>query len=177
MKQVDRTELVLSAQRGNRESMELLIKAELPWIRAVLIGYMGASEAVDDVCQEVFLSAWQAIGSLRRAEGFRAWLYRIAINKVRSFLRSRRRDAASSLPEELPVENSGEDAGDREELLRAALARLSPEYRDPLVIHYLQGRSCAETAKILGLRPVTARIRLLRGRRQLQEILRGQGAV
>jgi RNA polymerase sigma-70 factor (ECF subfamily) len=175
----DRTELVAAAREGDRDAMELLIQNELPWVRGVVSGYIRSPEVVDDLCQDVFVSVWQSLGSLRRVAGFRSWLYRITTNKVRSYLRTRKRDRFAVLPDDVPDPGGDEaaDALDRQDAVREALQRLAPEYRDPLIIHYLQGRSCAETAEILGLRPVTARIRLLRGRRQLQELLSKQGVV
>ena len=174
LKRSNSAELVVAARRGDREAMDRLIRRELPWVRGVIAGYLGRGDAVDDLCQEVFLSAWQALGSLRSTKGFRAWLYRIVLNKVRSYLRRHRRASPVPLPEEVPVEPGGEseESQDIREAVKEALSKLPPEYRDPLIIHYLQGKSTAETAEILGLRPVTARIRLLRGRRRLAEILR-----
>jgi RNA polymerase sigma-70 factor, ECF subfamily len=159
--------------------MGLLIEQELPWVRGVVAGALGSGEVADDVCQEVFISAWRAIGSLRREEGFRAWLYTVTVNKIRSHIRKVRRSVEQPLPEDVPAgnEKNRSRAFDRREMLRAALEKLPAEYRDPLVIHYLDGKSCAETAAILGLRPVTARIRLLRGRRQLAEILKKSGVL
>ena len=184
----DHAELVEAARRGDRDAMGALIEQELPWIRGVVAGYIGARDAVDDICQDVFVSAWQSIGSLRKAAGFRPWLYRIAVNKVRSFIRRSRRNPVVSLPDVVEAHRAIDEVGaygavdsetkeDLSDALGAALKKLAPEYRDPLVIHYLQGKSCAETAAILGLRPVTARIRLLRGRERLREILQKDGAL
>jgi len=64
---------------------------------------------------------------------------------------------------------------EKREILAQALASLPQEYRDPLLIYYFQGKSTAETAAILGLRPVTARIRLMRARRMLGKALREKG--
>ncbi len=170
----NRTELVAAAKGGDKEAMELLIKEELPWVRGIVYGYVGPADVVDDLCQEVFVSVWQSLDKLRSPSNFRTWLYRITINKVRSYLRSHRRATVVTLPEDVPAPAStgAEETSERQELVRAALAKLPPEYRDPLVIYYLQGKSCDETAKTLGLRPGTARIRLLRGRQKLQEVLK-----
>jgi RNA polymerase sigma-70 factor (ECF subfamily) len=170
----DQRGLVAAARRGDRESMRLLVEQELPWIRGIVAGALGPGDSADDVCQEVFVAAWQAIGTLRRDDGFRPWLYRIAVNAIRSHLRKVRRNPVQALPADVPArhDGAGPERADRAEALRAALARLPAEYRDPLILHYLDGKSCDETAARLGLRPVTARIRLLRGRRQLAAVLR-----
>ena len=169
------TDLVAAAVRGDRESMGLLIERELPWVRAVVAGYIRAQSNVDDICQDIFVSAWQGIGKLRNHAGFKSWLYRITINKVRSFIRAQRRGKSTPLVDDVAAACDG--GYERREVVQAALEKLSPRYRDPLVIHYLQGKSCAETAEILGLKPVTARIRLLRARQQLAEVLRKDGVV
>ena len=85
----------------------------------------------------------------------------------------------TSLYDDVPTTEAqeAEAQGDQSEEVQVALQKLAPKYRDALVIHYLQGKSCAETAEILGVKPVTARIRLLRGRQQLAKILRQDGAV
>ena len=175
----DRVDLVTAAHDGDRDAMSALIARELPWVRAVIAGYLRNADAVDDLCQEVFLSAWQAIATLRRPAGFKPWLYRITVNKVRSYFRGARRRAWAPLVEDVPASDAsaGGAQADRRDAVKAALATLPSQYRDPLVIHYLNGKSCEETAKILGLKPVTARIRLLRGRRKLEEMLRKEGVV
>jgi len=97
------TELVASAKRGDRGAMEKLIRKELPWVRGLVSGYVSSPEVVDDLCQEVFISVWRRIRRLRREKMFRPWLYRITINKVRSYLRQRRRNKENPLPEEEEV--------------------------------------------------------------------------
>jgi len=173
------SELVAAARAGDRAAMEALIRRELPWVRGLIAGYIRSPEEVDDLCQEVFISVWRRLGRLRRAGRFRPWLYRITINKVRSYLRHRRRSLEAPLPEEddVPAEDHSAERLQEQELLEQALAALPAEYRDPLVIHYFQGKSTAETAAILGLRPVTARIRLMRARRQLARVLRKMGVL
>jgi len=168
------SELVTAARGGDREAMEALIKQELPWIRGVIAGYVGPGDIADDLCQEIFISAWQGLPSLRNPAGFRAWLYRIAINKVRSHVRVARRSNEVELAADVTATSgsSAQEEFERRDAIRAALQKLAPEYRDPLIVHYLDGKSCDETAEILGLRPVTTRIRLLRGRQKLAEILK-----
>jgi len=173
------TDLLAAARAGDRLAMSRLIEAELPWVRAVVAGYVQASENVDDICQEFFIAVWQSLHRLRSPAGFKAWIYRIAVNKVRSFYRRAGRRSSVELSADLQAGDGREalERSSRRESVLAALKKMPPKYRDPLVIHYLRGKSCDETAEILGLRPVTCRIRLLRGRSRLEDLLRKDGAL
>lgn len=175
----DPTDLLAAARAGDRQAMSRLIEAELPWVRAVVAGYVQAFENVDDICQEIFIAVWQCLRHLRSPEGFKAWVYRIAVNKVRSFYRGAGRRSSVELSADVSASDGREalERSSRRESVLAALKKIPPKYRDPLVIHYLRGKSCDETAEILGLRPVTCRIRLLRGRQKLEELLRKDGAL
>lgn len=166
--------LITLAQQGDRDAMGQLIQREMPWVRALIAGYIGSSDQVDDICQDTFVSVWRAIGSLKKKDRFKPWLYRIAINKVRSFLRANARQKTVSLPSNFTGQATDDvaDRFDKTELLKKALRKMDARYRDPLIVHYLQGKSCDETAHILGLKPATARIRLLRGREKLGQLLK-----
>jgi RNA polymerase sigma-70 factor, ECF subfamily len=172
-------DLLAAARGGDRQAMSRLIEAELPWVRAVVAGYVQTPENIDDICQEIFIAVWQCLGHLRSVEGFKAWLYRIAVNKVRSHFRGAARRPAAELSADIASTDGRAEAerDSRREAVLAALKKIAPGYRDPLVMHYLHGKSCDETADILGLRPVTCRIRLMRGRQQLEELLRKEGVL
>ncbi len=172
-------DLLAAARGGDRGAMSRLIERELPWVRAVVAGYVQTPENIDDICQEIFIAVWLCLQHLRSPVGFKAWLYRIAVNKVRSHFRGALRRPAVELTMDLPSTDGRAELerDSRRETVLAALKKIDPKYRDPLVIHYLQGKSCDEAAAILGLRPVTCRIRLMRGRQQLEELLRKEGVL
>ncbi len=177
--QQDQLLLISTAKKGNRKAMGQLIERELPWIKAVISGYISTPDVVDDLCQETFISAWRNITKLRNPKGFRSWLYTIAVNKVRSFLRNKHKRRAHPLDENLlSADPAAVETGlEKQEFIQAALNQLEPKYRDPLIIFYFHGKSCEETGRTLGLKPSTTRIRLLRGREKMREILAREGTL
>ncbi len=121
----------------------------------------GDAVQAQDVVQETMLRAWRnpaAFGADRGSP--RAWLFAVARNLVIDEHRSarRRRERVTDLVPETPSADPAEAVVDRE-LLRVAMARLSPEHREVLRECYYRGRSVAEAAAVLGVAPGTVKSR------------------
>ena len=133
----------------------------------------GSAELADDLTHDTFLSAYEALPSLRDDSAVCAWLYRIASNRFRDVLRRKkvidwlslgdRRDAESSL-----CESGGEDRIPEQELVQAALHKLKPDYAICLTLRLQEGFSTDETAKILKTSPEAIRMRLSRARQMFK---------
>jgi RNA polymerase sigma-70 factor (ECF subfamily) len=141
-------------------------------ITTYLSHLLGDEERGEELAQEAFLRAYRAMVRGTEVAHPRAWLFRIATNAARDHWRRAR------LVRWLPLWGSEDDpalctpdladeVADRLDV-RAALARLSPRYRVPLVLHLCEGLSTAEIAEVLGIRRGTVKMRLVRARRQLQ---------
>jgi RNA polymerase sigma-70 factor (ECF subfamily) len=128
----------------------------------VVYGYLrrlGADAAwAEDLTQETYAKAWEAIDGLRGAASLRSWLLAIARNE---FLQSVRRagpevSKLDALPDRA-AEGPGVDAivasGERDERLQRALGRLGPVLRETVAHHYFQGLSLREVGAVLGSRP------------------------
>jgi RNA polymerase sigma-70 factor (ECF subfamily) len=146
---------------------ELLYAKYAPAVKAYALRRADAASA-DDVVAEVFVVCW------RRFEDVPLdplpWLLGVARRVLSTQRRSERRRGAlhDRLAEQTPdsiVERLG-DGG-----LAAALARLSESDRELLLLIAWDGLSPAEAAKVLGIKPATARVRLLRARRRLTQAL------
>lgn len=136
----------------------------------------------EDIAQEVFVAAYQARGRYRRGEVFRAWLYRIAINRCID-----RRRATDRRPPPLPMlEGSiGEAidsadgpldallAGEREQGIQAAVDALPDRYRAVFLLRHLDDLSYEEIATATDLPVGTVKTHLFRARAQLREELKG----
>src|SRR5512134_3162390 len=132
-------ELVARSIRGDADSFnELILRWERP-IYALAYRTIGREEDARDVCQETFLRAFRALPGFRGQAKFSSWLYRIALNLCRDWMRRERRaptvqmpegvDVAELAAEQGPVE-SIEDLVARKDLSRAverAMARLPEE--------------------------------------------------
>lgn len=107
--------LVRGALGGDRTSFERLIAIHREGIFRMVYARMQSRVDAEDVVQEVFLSAYRSLTSLREPELFKAWLYRIALNRVRDFMRKRRLMTlfgftSEEVPEEYP--DTGPDGFD-----------------------------------------------------------------
>ena len=118
----------------------------------------------EDAVQEALLRAWDRLDTLRQEAYFETWLMRILINQCKTFYR-RRPPTPTELTEDIP-QPEPEDAP-----LLEALAALPQKPRVALELHYIEGYSVAETARILRLPEGTVKWRLSRGRALLKEIL------
>ncbi|HWP99541.1 MAG TPA: sigma-70 family RNA polymerase sigma factor, partial [Vicinamibacterales bacterium] len=129
----------------------------------------------EDVAQESFLKAFQALASFDARRRFSSWLFRIAHHAALDALRRRRPDAVT-LDDPAAGEPAVEpfDPTDRLALARAlddALGRLRPEHRAALVLRYHEGLSYAEIAEALEIPEGTAKTYVHRARRRMAELL------
>ena len=113
-----------------------------------------------DTAQETFLTAHRAIRKFRGESSLRTWLLGIALNECR---RTVRRHGADPLPLDLdlacPAAHDETAFVDRE-VLAAALARLSDDHRDVVILHELQGLTYEEVASVIGVPVGTVKSRL-----------------
>jgi len=85
--------LVAEAAAGGREAFDELVGRHQARIFNLARALVGDDGEADDLTQETFIRVWRALGRFRGDSAFRTWLYRVAINVIRSHLaaRSRRR--------------------------------------------------------------------------------------
>ena len=120
----------------------------------------------EDAVQEAIFKAWEKRGTLRKEEFFNSWLIRILLNVCHDIQKRQKRVT----PVEIIPEKSGE-TDDRANELRAALFELDEKLRVPVVLHYIDGYSVREAARILDISENALKLRLMRGRKKLREIL------
>jgi RNA polymerase sigma-70 factor (ECF subfamily) len=133
----------------------------------------GSRELADDLTHDTFLSAYESLPKLRPDSNITPWLYRIASNRFRDFLRRKR--VINWLPwgdsprEEASLATRGEeDTLPEREAVQAALQTMKPEYAMCLVLRLGEGFSSEETARILGISPEAVRMRLSRARQMFK---------
>ena len=123
----------------------------------------------EDAVQEALLRAWDRRETLCQEAAFEAWLIRILINQCKTFYR-RRPPEPAELTEDIPQVTSEETP------LLEALMTLPRKQRVALELHYIEGYSVAETARILRLPEGTVKWRLKRGRELLKQSLNREEA-
>jgi len=168
-------ELVAKSIRGDADSFnELVLRWERP-IYALAYRTIGREEDARDVCQETFLRAFRALPGFRGQAKFSSWLYRIALNLCRDWVRRERRAPVVQPPEDVDLmelaaaaepSESIEDLVARKDLSRLveqAMALLPEEQRTAIVLKEYHGLTFQEIAELVGCPLSTVKTRLYQG--------------
>jgi len=168
--------LVDRAKDGDADAFGLLYDRFQPEILRYLAHRIGDPDTAEDLAQQVFLKAWQAIPRYEaRGVPFKAWLYRMAHNQMVDHFRTRRPTTdleGIDLPEDAEAE-SMVLAAEMTVALEQALGKLSEDHRQVLVLRFLMEKSAREIGEIMGRKEVTVRglqMRALQAlRREIEE--------
>ena len=179
-------DLVHRAQRGDLAAYDELIQRYQQRIYATVYHMTSNHEDANDLAQDSFIKAFQALKSFKGGSSFYTWLYRIAVNKTINFLKQRKNRTHMSLNDlDFNTENNPDlvalisdktprrEAGLKElsEKLNAALLKLSEPHRLVMVLHDVQGLSHEEVAEVMECNIGTVRSRLFYARQQMQSLL------
>jgi RNA polymerase sigma-70 factor (ECF subfamily) len=180
-------ELVARAQGGDVESFnQLIVRWERP-IYALAYRVIGKEEDARDVCQDAFLRAYRALPGFKGQAKFSSWLYRIALNLCRDWIRRQRRAPVSQLPEDIdaselaaaagPVESIEELVARRElsAIVEEAMSVLSEEQRTAIILKEYHGMTFQEIADMQGCPLSTVKTRLYQGLTVLRRHLEKSG--
>ncbi|MFC3814915.1 RNA polymerase sigma factor [Lysobacter sp. GCM10012299] len=177
----DERGLVAAAARGEVGAFESLYRRHAGRVHGViarLVGNQGAR--AEDLTQEAFVRAWQALPAFRFESAFSTWLHRLAVNTALMELRSRRsrpQDDGDSDEEVFDLLGSTDSAGHTTALtmdLERAVATLPPRARAVLVLYDVEGWKHEEIAAELGMAVGSSKAQLHRARGLLRERLGGQ---
>jgi RNA polymerase sigma-70 factor (ECF subfamily) len=157
--------LVRAAQVGDREAFGRLYERYGPMVHGLLLARVPPGD-VDDLVQDVFLSALRQLPSLRAPEAFGGWLAAIARNRAADHHRRPPHEA-------LDEERHGAAEPPRADALAVlgVIRSLPPAYRETLVLRLVEGMTGQEIADRTGLTPASVRVNLHRGMKQLREAL------
>jgi len=182
-------ELVKHAQRGDFAAFESLVARYERRLFSLAIRIVRLQHDAEEVVQQTFLSVVENIKSFRGESLFSTWIMRIAMNHALLLLRRRKKQKTVPLGskgnddryEDVPRpefiaqwrETPAEIASRREtrKILEDALDDLDEKYRLVFLLRDIEGLSTAETAEALGISPANVKIRLLRARLRLREVL------
>jgi RNA polymerase sigma-70 factor, ECF subfamily len=175
---MDERKLVELAREGRADAYAELVRAYQSRIFSMAYSFTGNRESADDLSQEIFLKAYLALPRFRFGSTFGTWLYRVAVNHIKDFLRKRSKLKEISLEDVAEpaaagdavatMEREREDAR-RRTLVRRELASLPDKYRVVLTLRDIEGLPYDEIARILGLSPGTLDSRLHRARKMLRK--------
>ncbi len=177
----DEGDLVERARAGDREAFADLVRLHQDRVYRLALRMVGV-DAAEDVAQQTFLHAWQAISRFEQRSAFGTWLYRAAINACTDVLRRQGRfrplpleDVEHALPSAEPdvaeeVHQRMEDQ-ERRQALAWALDRLPTDDRVLLYLRLGEVLSYEALADVLGLNVRTVGTRLFRARSRLRTLV------
>jgi RNA polymerase sigma-70 factor (ECF subfamily) len=182
---VQRRDLILleQARDGSLDAFNGLVECYQDHLYALVARMVPDRDQAADAVQEAFFSAFRNLRSFRGGS-VRSWLSRIAINAAMDQQRLRKRRPAQPYPE-LEDESwqppAGPDAdpersaliGERSRVLAAALAAITPDQRNAIVLYDVEGYDYAEIAELTGVSLGTVKSRIHRGRLALRDQLEG----
>jgi RNA polymerase sigma-70 factor (ECF subfamily) len=173
-------QLARRIQAGDRQAFEELLDAYETRVYRLALRFTGNIPDAEDVTQDVFLGVYKGLAHFRGDAALGTWIYRVAMNHCLEYRRKRRLE---SIPydEELTLTSSDwrddpEQSADKQELserVEAALKCLSPQHRDVIVLHELQGLTYQEVAATLNVPVGTVKSRLSNAFRRLRDLLGG----
>jgi RNA polymerase sigma-70 factor, ECF subfamily len=178
---------IVALARGGEEAAyrELVRRYERP-LFSLLYRMVRDRELAEDLAQETFVKALNAIESYRPEYKFSSWIFKIANNAAIDHLRRRELDTLSldgsphaETPEAMQAtalqigarQESPLDAVEAKELggaIEAAIGRLRPEYRSCILLRHVEGRAYEEIAEILDLPLGTVKTYIHRARNELR---------
>ena len=183
---VEEAVLVKRARKGDLAAYDDLVKRYQERIYATVYHMTSNHEDANDLAQEAFIKAFQALKSFKGGSSFYTWVYRIAVNKTINFLKQRKNKAHMSLDDlDFNAEHDPDlvalisDKTPRREInltelqekLNEAMQKLSESHRLVVTLHDVQGASHEEIAKIMNCNIGTVRSRLFYARQQMQAYL------
>ena len=158
--------LVGLAQRGDEEAFAALVRWGAPTALGAARRVTGDPALAEDAAQEGFLRAFRALKTYRHESSFRAWIRRIAIHAAIDLMRRRRPE--SRLPEGAAAHHLEEKRHEDADLLREALATLSPLDREILLAREVEGAPDRDVARRFAMTVTGVRVRVHRARKKLR---------
>jgi len=180
--------LIARCLKGDVEAFRSLVQRYQRLAFSVALRMLGSRADAEDIAQQAFVDAFNALERFDgegRHHAFSTWLLRIAVNRSKDILKSKRRteqplehdvgggEAAFAYDPSTPEANAAGD--ERRATLEAALLLLPTKYREVLVLKDAEELSYEEIRSILQLPITTLKIRVVRARAMLREIIESQG--
>jgi RNA polymerase sigma-70 factor (ECF subfamily) len=160
--------LVRAAGAGDVRAFEALYRRHSRRVYAVVWRLCGHHARAEDLLQDAFVRAWQALPAFRFESAFSTWLHRLAVNTALMELRARAgAEALETDDTTLETHAAGDSAGQRTALgidLERAVATLPPRARAVLVLHDIEGWKHEEIATELGMAVGSSKAQLHRAR-------------
>lgn len=181
---MDEKELIRLSQAGNGEAFGQLVERYKTKVFSLAYGLTRDRVEADDLAQEIFIKAYFVLPKFKFRSEFGTWLYRVAINHIKDYLRKskslRRNVPLEKIPEIMMTADNRKPDEEKEDmkrrlLVRRALEQLPEKYRVILMLRDIQGLPYEEISQVLRLSPGTVDSRLFRARKRLIALIKKGG--
>ena len=179
-------DLVTLARSGDDEAFDVLFRRHYARVVNLAMRLHGNQDDAEDIAQLAFVRAYASLNRIRDGQALLAWLYRTVVNEIRDRAKARKRkpwllfgdwrsadgssDGGLSEPGDASLDPARVVVGQSmNDALADAIAALPLEFREPVVMHHLDGLDLVEIAGVLGVPVGTVKSRLSRGRARLRE--------
>ncbi len=178
----DEAKLIARSLKRDSDAFGQLVERYATVIVNLAYRMVGDRTEAEDLAQETFVAAFKALPRFRADSKFSTWLYRIAANKCKDWLRAKRPGQGGQDVDVDEVLDAGVAAEERTperllsqqqvaEQLDRAIQRLPPLYREAFVLKHVEGLSYEEMQEIVGVNADTLKMRVYKGRLQLSREL------
>jgi RNA polymerase sigma-70 factor (ECF subfamily) len=176
-------ELIAAVLKGDAASFEPLVQRYSPRVFATARRYARRDSEIEDIAQEVWLKAFEKLGSFRGEAPFEHWLMRMTVRTCYDFLRGHQRNRESSFSDLSEPENdwlerfvtapesTSEHADAAKLLIQRILEKLSPQARLVITLLEIEDRSVKEIANLTGWSVPLVKVRAFRARAEMKKIL------
>ena len=179
----DKTDEQIAAevQRGDRESYRVLMERYEPKMSRYARRFLFQGDDIKDLVQDIFIKAYVNIRSFDATRRFSPWLYRIAHNEFVNAVKKKQKERENVtifdfdvlFPHLIAKETADGGISHQElkEMLDTSLDKLSPKYKEPLVLYYFEEMDYKAIADILRIPVSTVGVRLQRGKAMLKKMV------
>lgn len=161
---------------GDKLGYRQLVDRHKDYAFTVAYKIVGTREDAEEVAQDAFVQAFNALSGFNQQAKFTTWFYRIVFNAALMFKRKNRMQTddieISPAAQSVPADTANElMATEQKKYIQIALNQLAPDDVMMITLFYLKEQSLEEIAQIVGISAETAKVKLCRARKRLAEVM------
>jgi RNA polymerase sigma-70 factor (ECF subfamily) len=169
-------QLIERCKKNDRKAQMQLYRKYCDAMHCVAMRFVKDADDAEDVLQEAFIKAFTKLDQYKAEVTFGAWLKRIVVNKSIDFLKARKETLVSLDEGYMHIAEDDDNWMVEDSIgidqVKETIAQLPEKYKYVVMLFLVEGYDHSEISQILNITQTTSRTQLLRGKRQLQELLK-----
>jgi RNA polymerase sigma-70 factor (ECF subfamily) len=159
------------------ERLKTWVKLYSERLVRIAVMYVKDQSTAEDCLQNAFIKAYQSMPKLKDVDNPLPWLFRIVVNECKSYMKKNRREVVTSVFSEQNEKSAEEVYLSQPEFskLHKAVLKLQENYKLPIVLYYFEELQVHEIVNLLDISKETVKVRLHRGRKCLEKLLKETG--